>query len=328
MNKYAPLTQYLRECKQERVTLAFDELVKLCKIPPNTFQYRSSWCNSKSSNMAKSWLSAGYVVDEISVGDYVTFLYNPERAKKPGAGRKKVALPAPKQSYKNKIVISNTYLEELLDAGESFREELLADPNGRYRSWEYCYSFFASNRVNPDENTKDLLCLNLAFYLASWGMYRGSSFLLQKDYRFHRSAVELLLSPKWEDLWHPSAEFLVQPEQAQKVVDLYQQLNQIYMQAVERDKNLTDTLITKILLGTLGCTPAYDQYFKAAARKVAYKEGLATFKKDSLTALARFYIENMEKFESFRISCNQNGVEYPPMKVLDMCLFTVGLKQE
>lgn len=31
----------------------------------------------------------------------------------------------------------------------------------------------------------DYLSLQLAFYLASWGMYRGSSFLLQKYYRVH-----------------------------------------------------------------------------------------------------------------------------------------------
>ena len=58
-----------------------------------------------------------------------------------------------------------------------FHDELKADKNGRYRSWEHCYKTFndARNSTSPD---LDYLSLHLGFYLASWGMYRGSSFLL------------------------------------------------------------------------------------------------------------------------------------------------------
>lgn len=38
----------------------------------------------------------------------------------------------------------------------------------RYRSWDICYNAFNS-KVETDN-----LSLHLAFYLASWGMYRGS----------------------------------------------------------------------------------------------------------------------------------------------------------
>lgn len=46
---------------------------------------------------------------------------------------------------------------------------------------EHCYKCFhdARNNSTPD---LDYLSLQLAFYLASWGMYREASFLLQKDY--------------------------------------------------------------------------------------------------------------------------------------------------
>lgn len=63
----------------------------------------------------------------------------------------------------------------------------------RYRSWEYCYEYFLRDRQQID--IKDA-CLNLAFYLASWGMYRGSSFLLQQDYIIHDLAVNKILSQK------------------------------------------------------------------------------------------------------------------------------------
>ena len=59
-----------------------------------------------------------------------------------------------------------------------------AKDNHRFLSWEHCYSFFLNNKENlKDDASIDLAALNLAFYLASWGMYRGSSFLLQYDYK-------------------------------------------------------------------------------------------------------------------------------------------------
>jgi len=36
------------------------------------------------------------------------------------------------------------------------------------------------------------LALHLGFYLASWGMYRGSTGLLQKDYQIHIEAVSII----------------------------------------------------------------------------------------------------------------------------------------
>lgn len=222
----------------------------------------------------------------------------------------------------SRIVLSDNELNEFLKAGESSKAALQKDPHGRFRSWEHCYGFFSANRFNPDEETIDLLCLHLAFYLASWGMYRGSSFLFQKDYLFHRQAVQLLLSHEWSDLWHPSATFLSQSKNAQRIMDLSAKLNQIYMQAAERERDLTDTLTTKILLGTLGCVPAYDINFKKAARKLS--RGLATYTATSVLTLARFYSEHEDAFEPLRLSCNQYGVDYPPMKILDMCLFTYG----
>ena len=78
-------------------------------------------------------------------------------------------------------------------AALKFYNDPLRGTNGRYCSWEHCYKVFHDARVKrqggelPDY---DYLSLHLAFYLASWGMYRGSSFLLQQDYkkqlgRFH-----------------------------------------------------------------------------------------------------------------------------------------------
>ena len=66
---------------------------------------------------------------------------------------------------------------------------LAVDRHHRYRSWGHCYRYFARRRRIRSAQGIDHGALQLGFYLASWGMYRGSSFLLWKDYRIHRYAV-------------------------------------------------------------------------------------------------------------------------------------------
>ena len=83
------------------------------------------------------------------------------------------------------IVMSNDEIMKLVELAISlFVKKTTQIENDRYKSWEYCYHSFISAR-NSSSPDYDILSLHLAFYLASWGMYRGSSFLLQKDYKIH-----------------------------------------------------------------------------------------------------------------------------------------------
>lgn len=83
--------------------------------------------------------------------------------------------------------------------------ETVKDKHGRYMSWRHCYKVFSKNRNVFDEQTVDYLALHLAFYLASWGMYRGSSFLLQKDYKVHIPVVKIIQEKKYNPLFGISA---------------------------------------------------------------------------------------------------------------------------
>ena len=76
-----------------------------------------------------------------------------------------------------------------------FYNSLAAVPNHRYRSWEHCYGYFRRHASFRTEADHDIASLHLAFYLASWGMYRGSSALLWKDYKIHRPAISKILEP-------------------------------------------------------------------------------------------------------------------------------------
>ena len=62
------------------------------------------------------------------------------------------------------------------------------DPDGRGLSWEHCYEFFREHRGDL-RRVRDTAALQLGSYLASWGMYRGSSFLLQRPYTAHLPVI-------------------------------------------------------------------------------------------------------------------------------------------
>src|SRR5262245_56952795 len=79
--------------------------------------------------------------------------------------------------------------------------EVVGDPHHRYGSWEHCYRFFQDVKPQGLATQREQAALQLAFYLASWGMYRGSSFLLQRAYTVHLGVVDCLASPHFTPLW-------------------------------------------------------------------------------------------------------------------------------
>src|SRR3989344_3306084 len=73
----------------------------------------------------------------------------------------------------------------------------------RGKSWEHCYAFFRNYKKFRNNNELlDRAALHLGFFLASWGMLRGSSFLLQKDYKYYISIVRVLIKDQYEILWN------------------------------------------------------------------------------------------------------------------------------
>ncbi len=76
-----------------------------------------------------------------------------------------------------------------------------AGDHHRYRSWEHCYGFFRQARADGLAANCDHAALQLAFYLASWGMCGGSSFLLQYAYTAHRGVVDLVAEARFDGLW-------------------------------------------------------------------------------------------------------------------------------
>lgn len=201
--------------------------------------------------------------------------------------------------------------------------ETVKDPHGRYMSWRHCYKAFSENRNESDKQVIDYLSLHLAFYLASWGMYRGSSFLLQKDYKVHIPVVEIIQEQKYNPLHGISAEDLCEEQNLDLLNDIAARIRNCYAKEQPSidgiTNNATDTLVTKILLGTLGCVPAFDRYYVNSVKKNHVSKGI--FDKNSVRSIANFYCDNLNVFENLRHELSKCGIEYSPMKLMDMCFW-------
>ncbi len=95
-------------------------------------------------------------------------------------------------------------------------------------------------------------------------------------------------------------------------------------ECASESKKPTDTLLSKILLGTLGCVPAYDRYFRDAVRR--YEIASGSFSRNSILSLCKFYEENEIELEKVRagMKLECSGIEYPQMKLLDMAFWEIG----
>ena len=218
-------------------------------------------------------------------------------------------------------------IDELISAAQTFYDDARANENGRSRSWEHCYRVFRDARTDPSPDY-DYLSLHLAFYLASWGMYRGSSFLLQKDYKVLVPIVEEILKPDYDCLFGVACADLRQPgvqEQLTNARDyIANHFGPIRNEVAGREVTtpVSPVLITKILMGTLGCVPAYDRFFEEGARHLGLKE--KNYKKNSLLELADIYEAHNDRLEEARRGMRVGDLIYPQMKLLDMGLWQVG----
>ncbi len=189
----------------------------------------------------------------------------------------------------------------ILEQIEPYLENLEKD-NHRYISWEHCYNTF---NLIDDVNT---LSLQLANYLASWGMYRGSGVLLQKDHTVHNGIIKYLLDSKCSYMDFDNIMSI------QKALHKYYECKGI---------SPTDTLLSKIILGTLGIVPAFDTYFNKGY-KTKYKEK-PYFNLNTINNLNHFIKKYLDELKECQIHiAKTRKMEYPYMKIIDMYYFELG----
>ena len=181
-------------------------------------------------------------------------------------------------------------------------------------SWDICFEAFSTPKKNEYHS------LHLGFYLASWGMYRGSSQLGKKNYLIHEAAVDIVFKGKYKPLkCSPSNE--VDKSHIDLIIELKDELANHY---AEHQISPTDTLISKIILGTLGCVLAYDRYVVAGLMPRT-----RTFNKNSLVAIFDFISNNKKTIQYVQNEIKEKtGKYYTFMKIVDMYFWKKGFDEE
>jgi hypothetical protein len=196
--------------------------------------------------------------------------------------------------------------------------------NSRYASFDYCFNYFQSFREGGNtglaaapENI-ELSCLHLGFYLASWGMLRGSAKLLKHSARQLIPVIQLIADADTA-FWNIDANSYTEAN--------ITRLTKMHRLLQLADCGMSDTLTTKIMLGVFGNVPAFDVNFKCGF-------GMTRFGTEALRKIGIFYKKNHGVIEENRAPTldfahgGSTSRKYTRAKVIDMAFFIRGTREQ
>jgi hypothetical protein len=166
---------------------------------------------------------------------------------------------------------------------------------GRARSWDYCFNYF---QAHP-QPTRDmeLSCLQLGYYLASWGMLRGSSYLFAKTNSRHYITAIDVIEQHSGALADIDASDYANEAARNNILAAYEDLRQALLP--EGGTHLT--LVSKVMMGVWGVIPSFDTYFLRGIRQLAdtrqERSAFGSVSHKSLTLLGDFYDQHRPEID-------------------------------
>lgn len=142
----------------------------------------------------------------------------------------------------------------------------------RYASFDYCFNYFHEfkNKGRLKELAKkenlEKGCLQLGFFLASWGMFRMSGKLGQEANAKHFEKLIREVS-RWEEshklarVWEIDAADYGDRSTRDLLIQCYGRIKRLVKPLRQKSHR---ALVTKIMLGVFGCVPALDSFFASA----------------------------------------------------------------
>jgi hypothetical protein len=141
--------------------------------------------------------------------------------------------------------------------------------------------------------------------------------------------IDVLADARFSELW--ISEFGCGEQDVRLIPSLLEisdAIREAYKPFVPTDKSRqpSNTLITKVLLGTLGCLPACDRYFEAGFRSAGLRYS-SSLSAAFIGRIADFCHANVSEFyeEQARIE-ESTGFRYPLMKLVDMNFWQLGFE--
>lgn len=198
-------------------------------------------------------------------------------------------------------------------------------PPGSEPSWDYCYSWFRAGR--GEDLRRD--CLELGYYLANWGMFRGSGALMRTNLTAFVPVMDVINA---HDEEMRGVQLAGSNSEWRALEEVYGALSVTLPSHVQPSA----TLITKVILGVWGCIPAMDTYVLAGVRKLQQtkgKQGIASFNRnyyDFMVELTQTHTDEIDRYRTtaklstFNSDTTVGAPNLPVGKVLDMYLFQIG----
>jgi hypothetical protein len=209
------------------------------------------------------------------------------------------------------------------------------EPHRRLTSFDYCYNYFYKNKHLSEDIERS--CLVLGFYLVSWGMYRGNSFLLQRSVKHFKPLMQYI-SGLPENRWDIDVDSY-NDENKKIIIEIYDIIKEKIMKDYdrnEREEHADLTLVTKIMLGIFGFIPAFDRFFCDTFKDISDKKrGVIAVNKESLGVIRKFYNDNMTIIDDFHrktftldfTTGEETKIHYPKAKIIDMYGFNIGYEK-
>ena len=214
-----------------------------------------------------------------------------------------------------------------MDLDANLREYLNGGitPDERDASFDYCFNYFQSFRESDNisalasPTNVQVSCLQLGFYLASWGMLRGSAELLQRSARYLVPIIEVVAQTEMS-LWELDAH-LYNESNINFLLELAGRIRQAR-------PGMSDILLTKT------CSE-YSAVFLPSMetlRRVAKLRGSARrLISEPWRQIGDFYRNNAAVIDSYRVPPTLDFVSgqptrrsYTRAKVIDMAFYNEG----
>lgn len=193
----------------------------------------------------------------------------------------------------------------------------------RYASFDYCFNYFRSFHEAGDvpaltaAEHLQMGCLQLGFYLASWGMFRGKADLLNHSAKRLVPVMDVIVNapaPVWD---------IDAGDYGTSIQALLFDVSRELREALPGGQSAT--LVTKTMLGVFGCVPAFDRFFRTGF-------GASTFGPKALHAIEAYYRANADVIDRYRVDTldfatgEPTSRRYTAAKVIDMVFFVEGAR--
>ena len=217
----------------------------------------------------------------------------------------------------------------------------------RAQAWDRFYTNFQSRYVAISQLNDELAqraAVELSAYLAFFGMFTKGTQLLSTNSLFFEQVVISLINTAQRLSLRPYQTNFTQRQVACLITAVKTGLT-VAKKSLLVPVRVTDTLITKILLGTFACLPAFDSFYRVGVKTLYTYAGyinlplsLVQFPHKLGTDIGEFLqwsysrqvIDQFSKWIPFELvaypfeKTKTHVMPYPIMRSIDLLLWTVG----